>query len=125
MTTVDERNITKMIAEVEATSWRLRETIRVRELTATYRRGQTRRLLMLEERKTWKREFCFDRTETAAEIDEKCFRTSPVSKPFFYKNMSNPRRSHTPDEFTLEMKVDIERLRKDRDNYFATCAAAM
>ena len=25
--------------------------------------------------------------------------------------MSNPRRPHTPDEFTLEMKADVERLR--------------
>ena len=52
MTTVDERDITKMFAEeVEATSWRLRETIRVRELAATHRLGRMRRLLMLEEQK--------------------------------------------------------------------------
>ena len=69
------------------------------------------RLLMLEEHKAWKREFGFDRIETAAEMDEKRFRTSPVPDPFFYRNMSNPRRPHTPDEFTLEMKVDVERLR--------------
>ena len=30
--TIDESDITKIIAEVEATSWRLRETIRVSEL---------------------------------------------------------------------------------------------
>ena len=51
--TVDGRDITKIIAEeVEATSWRLREMIRVRELSATHRLGQMRRLLMLEEQKT-------------------------------------------------------------------------
>ena len=51
--TVDGRNTTKMIAEeVEATSWRLRETVRVRKLAATHRLGQMRRLLMLEEHKT-------------------------------------------------------------------------
>ena len=44
-------------------------------------------------------------------MDEKCFRTCPVSNPFFYRNMFNPRRLHTPDEFTLEMKVDVERLK--------------
>ena len=111
--TVDGRDVTKMIAdEVEATSWRLRETIRVRELAATHRLGQMRRLLMLEEqKKAWKREFGFDRIETAAEMDEKCFRTSLISESFFYRNMSNPRRPHTPDEFTLEMKVDVERPR--------------
>ena len=44
-------------------------------------------------------------------MDEKRFRTSPVSEPFFYRNMLNPRRPHTPDEFTLEMQVDVKRLR--------------
>ena len=69
--TVDERDITKMIAEVEATSWRLRETIRVRELAAMHRLGQMRRSLMLEEQKVRKREFGFDRIETAAEMGGK------------------------------------------------------
>ena len=46
-------------------------------------------------------------------MDEKRFRTSVVSDPFFYRNMFNPRRPHTPDEFTLEMKVDVERLRME------------
>ena len=110
--TVDGRDITKMIAEEgKATSWRLRETIRVRELAATHRLGQIRRFLKLEEQKTWKREFGFNRIETAAEMDENGFRTSPVSDSFFYRNMSNSRHPHTPDEFTLEMKVYVERLR--------------
>ena len=37
--------------------------------------------------------------------------TSSVPDPFFYSKMLNPRRPHTPDEFTLEMRVDVERLR--------------
>ena len=49
--TVDESVIANMIAEVEATSWCLRETIRVRELAATHILGQMRILLMLEEHK--------------------------------------------------------------------------
>ena len=102
--TVDKRDIAKMVAEVEATSWRA---------CATHRLEQMRRLLMLEEHKAWKREFGFDRIETAAEMDETRFRTSPVPAPLFYRNMSNPRRPHTPDEFTLEMKVDVERLRME------------
>ena len=97
-----ERDIANITAEIEATSWRLRETIRVRELAATLRLGQMGRLLMLEEQKAWKREVGFDRIETAAEIDAQRFDTSLVSEPFFYRNVSTPRRPHTLDEFTLE-----------------------
>ena len=61
-----------------------------------------RRLLMLEEKKAWKQEFGFDRIKTAAEMDEQLFRSSLVSDPFFYRNMSNPRRPHTPDELYLK-----------------------
>ena len=97
--TIKEHDFAKMIAEIEATSWRLRETIRVRELAATHRPGQMRRLLMHEKHKTWKREFGFDRIETAAEMDEQRSRTStrPVPDPFFYRNMVIPRHPHTPD----------------------------
>ena len=113
--TVNEHDLAKMIAEIEATSWRLRETIRVRELAATHRLGKMRRLLMLEEHKTWKREFGFDRMETAAEMDEKCSRTStsPFPDPSFFRNMIIPRHPHTPAEFTLEMKVDVKGLRME------------
>ena len=38
--------------------------------------------------------------------------TSPVPDPF-YRNMVIPSRPHTPDEFTLEMKVDVEGLRME------------
>ena len=73
--TVDEgHDFAKMVAEeVEVTSWRLRETIRVRELAATHRLEQMRRLLMLEEQKAWKREAGFDYIETAAEMDARDF----------------------------------------------------
>ena len=112
--TANEHVFAKMVAEeVEATSWCLRETIRVRELAATHRTGQMRRLLMLKEQKAWKREFGFDCIETAAEIDEKRFHTSLVSDPFFFRNMFNPRRPHTPDDFTLEMKLNVQRLRTE------------
>ena len=101
-----------MIAvEEETTSWRLRETIRVRELAATHRLGQIRRLLMLEEQKVWKREAGFDCIETAAEMDARRSRSNVVSETFFFRSMSNTRRPHTPDEFTLEMKVEAELLR--------------
>ena len=111
--TVKEHDFAKMIAEKEATSWRFRETIRVRELTATHRLRQMRRLLMHEKHKTWKREFGFDRIELDAEMDKQRSRTSfsPVPDPFFYRNMVIPRHPHTSAEFTLEMKVDVEGLR--------------
>ena len=57
---VDERDIRNIIADIEVTSWRLRETIRVRELAATHRLGQMRRLRILEEQKAWKQEASFD-----------------------------------------------------------------
>ena len=46
-------------------------------------------------------------------MDAQRFRTSLVSEHFFYRNMFNLRRPHTPDEFTLEMRVDVERLRME------------
>ena len=97
--TIKENDFAKMIAEIEATSWRLRETIRVRELAATHRPGQMRRLLIHKKHKTWKREFGFDRIETAAEMDEQRSRTStrPVPDPLFYRKMVIPRHPHTPD----------------------------
>ena len=112
--TVDKHVITKMISEyVEATIWRIRETVGVRELAAT--QGQMRRLLMHEKHTTWKREFGFDRIETAAEMDEQSARTSTssVPDPFFYRNMVIPRYTHTPDKFKLEMKVHVEGLRME------------
>ena len=93
--TVDERDITKMIAEVEATSWRLRETIRVRELAATHPLGQMLHLRMLEEQRAWKREAGSDYIETAAEMDARRSRINLVSEPFFYRNMLI-RDAHIP-----------------------------
>ena len=113
-TTVKEHDFAKMIAEIEATSWRLRETIRVRELAATNRLGKNASFADAREDKTWKREFGFDRVETAAEMDEQRSRTrtSPVPDPFYYRNMVIPRHPHTPD-FTHEMKGDAEVLRME------------
>ena len=67
---------------------------------------------MLEEHKAWKREVGFNRIETAAKMDAQRFRTSLVSEPF-YSKMYNPRRPHNSDEFTLEMRVDVECLRME------------
>ena len=109
---VEESNARNIIAEVlaEATSWRLRECIRTRELAATHRLWQMRRLRMLEKQKAWKREAGFDRIDRAAEMDAQRFRTNLVSEPF-YNKLDDPRRPHTHDEFALEMRVDVERLK--------------
>ena len=102
--TVEERDFTRMSENVKATIW-----------AATHCLGQMRRLLMHEKHTVWKREFGFDRIETAAEMDEKRFRTStsPVPNPFFYRNMVIPNHPDTPDGFTLQMKVDVEGLRME------------
>ena len=81
--TVDKSEVTKILAEVEATSGRLREIVRVRELAAMHRLGQMRRLRMLEEQKAWKREVGFDYIDTAAEMDARRSRTNLDSEPFF------------------------------------------
>ena len=105
---IEESDVRNIIAEVliEATSWRLREYIRVTEFAATRRLGQMRRLRVLEEQKTWKPEADFDRNDTAAEMGAQRFRTNLVSEPF-YSKLCNPRWPHTANEYTLEMRVDV------------------
>ena len=102
--TVEERDFSRISKNVTATIW-----------AATHRLGQMHLLLMHEKHKVWKRESGYDRIETAAEMDEKRSRpsTSPVPNPFFYRNVVIPSHPHTPDEFTLEMKVDVEGLRME------------
>ena len=90
-----EHDVHQMIEEVEATSWRLRECIRGRELAATLRLGRMRRLPMLEEQKVCNREAGFDRVETTAEMDAQRLRTGFDSEPFYTK-LYNPRWPHTP-----------------------------
>ena len=110
---IQESDVRTIIAEVEPTSWRLRECIRVTELAAMYRPGQMRRSRMLKEQKAWKREADFDYIDTAAEMDARRSRTNLVSEPFFYSKMSNPGWPYIHDEFTLELRVDFERLRME------------
>ena len=109
---IQESGVRKIIAEVEATSWRLRDCIRVRKLAATHRLGRIHRLRMFEEKKAWKPEAGFYRIDTVAEIDAQRFHTSLFSE-LFYRKLSNPRWPHSYDEYTLEVRVDIERLRME------------
>ena len=102
--TVEESDVSRMSENVKATVW-----------AATHRLGKMSLLLVHEKHKVWKREFGYDRIETAAEMDEKRSRTStsPVPNPFFYRNMVIPEYQHTPEEFNLQMKVDVEGLRME------------
>ena len=109
---IDESDVRKIITEIQATSWRLHERIRVRELAATCGLGQMCCVRMLEEQKAWKREAAFDHIDKAAEMYAQRFCTNRVSEPF-YSKIFNPRWPHTPDDFTLEMRVDVERLRME------------
>ena len=113
--TIEERDVARMSEDLGTTIWRLRETVRVAKLAATHRLEQMRSLLMHERHKVWKREFGYDRIEIAAEMDEKRSRTStsPVSNPFLYRNMVIPEHPHTPEEFHLQVKVDVEGLRME------------
>ena len=85
-----------MIAEVEATSWRLCECIRVKELAATHRLEQIRRLRMLEKQKAWKRETGFDRIEIIAEVREQHFLAGFDSEPLDDAKLYNPRWPYFP-----------------------------
>ena len=78
-----ESDVRKMIAGIEATSWRLRECIRVRGLAPTHRLERMLRLRMVEEQKVWKREAGFDRIEIIAEMREEHFLAGFDSEPLF------------------------------------------
>ena len=49
------------------------------------------------------------RLDATAKMDAKRFRTSLVPE-HFYSKLFNLRWPNSPDEFTLEMRVDVERL---------------
>ena len=85
-----ENDARQIFEEIDATRWRLRECIRVRELAATHRLGRMRRLRMLEDKKAWKREASFDRVKTMAEMDKELLRAGFDSEPI-YTNLYNPR----------------------------------
>ena len=87
---IDESDVRKIIAEVKAKRWRLRECISVRELAATHKLGQMRHLRMLEEQKAWKRETSFDRIEAIADMREQYFLAGFHSEPLYTK-LYNPR----------------------------------
>ena len=68
------------------------------------------RLRVLKEHKAWKRGAGFDRIEITAEMDAQRF--CPGLLESLYTKLYNPRLPHTPEEHTLKMKVDVERLKE-------------
>ena len=96
-----ERDVRKTIAEVEATSWRLRKCIRAKELTATHRLERMQHLRMLKEEKAWKRAASFDEIDIIAEMDEQ--RSCAGFDLDLYSKLLNPSWPLSSEE--------IERLR--------------
>ena len=84
----------------------------MRELAATHRLERMRRLRILEEQEAWKREAGFDRIEIIAQINTQRLDARFDLGPL-YSKLYNPRCPHTPAEYTLEMNVDVERLRME------------
>ena len=72
-----------------------------------------RRVWMLQKQAVWEREGSFDRIEIKAEIHEQTLRRLYAgfdSEPL-YTGLYNPRWLPTPEEFTLDMNVEVESLR--------------
>ena len=95
-----EQNARKMIRDLKATCWRLRECTRARELAATHRLERMRRLRMLEEQKAWKTEAGFDRIEIIAEMRAQHLHAGFDSEPL-YTGLYNLRWPHSPEEHKL------------------------
>ena len=92
---IEECDVHQMITEEEATSWRLCERIRVRELAATQRLGRMRRLRMLEKQKAWNQEAGFDRIEITAEMDAQRFRTGLDLEHFLHEAIQSEVAPHS------------------------------
>ena len=104
-----------MIEELRVTRERVREPIRDRELTSLHKLEQMRRVRMLEKQAAWKRKGGFEKNEIIAEMYEHTVRrlhSDFDSKPL-YTDLYNPRWPPNSEEFTLEMNVEVERLRME------------
>ena len=68
---------------------------------------------MLEKQAAWKREGGFDRNEAMSETHEQTLiRLHAVfDLELLYTGLYNPRRPPTPEDFALDMNVEIESLR--------------
>ena len=89
-----------MVSKLAITRGRVRKLIRVRELAASHKLEQMRRVRMLEKQVAWKREGGFDRIEVTAETHKQTLRRlhARFDPEYFYTEMYNPRRPSTPEE---------------------------
>ena len=104
-----------MVVDSATTRGGMRNLIRVRKLAATHMLEKMRRVQTIEKQPAWKREGGFDRIETMAEVHAETLRRMHAGygpEPY-YTGLFNPRRTHTPEEFTLDLKVEVESLRME------------
>ena len=105
-----------MIADLAIIRGRVRKLIRARELATSYELDQMQSVGMLEQRATKMRENGFDRIEVVAEMLEETLRRLDAGfdpEPFNTR-LYNPRRPPTPEQFTLNMTVEVESLTLER-----------
>ena len=87
------------------------EPIQIRKLVALHKLEQMLRVQMLKQQTTWMRENGFDRVETLADKYEQTLRrlhADFASEPF-YTELCNAQRPPTLEEFTVVLKVKVER----------------
>ena len=91
----------------------MRKLNRVKELVASHKLEQVRRVRMLEKKAVWKRKGGFVRIEIIAERHEETLRHlhAGFDPEPFYTGLYDARRPPTPKKFTLVIKVEVIRLR--------------
>ena len=113
--TLPEYDVRLMLADFSITGRRVRKLIRITKLAAIHTQEKVRRVRMLEKQAAWKREGDFDRIKTVSEMYEETLRHlhAGFDPEPFYTGIYDPRRSPAPEEFTLDVRVEMECLRTE------------
>ena len=111
--TIPECGVRLMLVDLTITCRRVRKRIWARELAAAHKLEQIRRVRMIEKRVAWKKEG--GKIEIIAGMHEETLRRlrAGFDSEHFYTGSYNPRRPPTPEEFTLDLKVEVESLRME------------
>ena len=98
-----------MVSELATTRGRVRKLIQVRELAASHKLEQMQGVRMLEKQAAWKRDGGFDKIEVIAKMHEQTLRClhAGFDSECFNTGLYNPRRPFIPQEFTLDMNVEV------------------
>ena len=101
------------MADLAAFRGCMHKLIRTSKLAAVDKLEQMLQAQMLEQHATWKRYADFDRIDIIAERHEKTLRClyAGFDPDPFYIGLRNTRRQPTPEEFTVDMKANMKRLR--------------